>query len=1237
MAERETARSLKARLRLRELAKYYCATSSIVGFNLGSGHGSTQQCATGHDFTPLPARLSPDGNLTALAQLAALRLGCQRSLISIIDDKSQHIIAEATRSVSTSDETEHDPDDGLVFGAQSLPITYGICPATLDAFLGESQLLLDNPNNSADTDHLVITDLLAESRTRGVPALATFPPILRYYVEVPLRTDAGYLLGSICVIDPLVRQPGPSDVKKLQEIATLVCQHLEMVRMKEDHRRAERLLEGLSHFIQGKDSISDWSKATPGQPRVPNVHPQRTYLSLSAMSSVPGGESTAISSPSVAGTGSNSLRTFSDATLTPTGFGMSEGTVSDNTVTPATLGMSDLSPQTGRGHRPTDSDVEVGFDPLPRGYSDDSSTPTLASISVRQAFSRASNLIRESMDLDATCFLEVPQNERFKNRKERRSSVQRRANGNSPARSTSETDSLTDTSTDLTPKDQENPNSDETSTPTDVLCHRLGFATRTKSSLAGSTTIQPYLTISATLLNQLTAKYPGGHIFNFDVAGSVSSGDDSQSSQQRRTKKAKLSTRLCRLFPTARSLIFLPMYDNDKQQVFSGFLGWTMDPARALQKHEVVYVSGFANSIMCEVMRLEATATDKAKSDFISSISHELRSPLHGILAAAQLLSESQIYPKQAEFIQMVDTCARTLLDIMNHLLDHAKINHFTSQRKRKPGPKKGRGTPTADSAAYSLVTSMNLLSVVEETTASMAASINQMLRDGKRPETKTQGSALSAKQDTVAIPIMLNIAPYQHWTFRSEAGSWRRIIMNLIGNSLKYTQEGHINVSLMFREQRKTGRSVAELKVIDTGQGISEEYLKHRLYTPFAQENNLSVGAGLGLSLVQQIVSSLQGEIHVHSEVGTGTEIVVRIPLTESEASSDRSAAEEHQDLLPLTTNRSFTFAGFDARLSIHEQPTGIPHPRTRAMLAMKDSVSATMTDWYGMQSRSGNADICVIEESYLARNLETFDKRDRNLLVVGLDGRGSTTDRVQEANFVYLLPPVGPIRMAQALKALLEARKGTLPQHELAVRPASTEGDTKLSPEAHTPEDTVPSLPERDASSVPDKATPQTSFHDPFSKSSNTPDRESAPSPDESRDTILLVDDNEINLRILVACISRLKLDYLTARDGRDALQKYVSAREAGIKITVVFMDISMPVMDGFASTREIRAFEKKSGMKRRSRSIIVALTGLASAEAQHEIQNCGFDLYLRKPVNLKTVREVLAGEGVDHVRGP
>jgi signal transduction histidine kinase len=85
------------------------------------------------------------------------------------------------------------------------------------------------------------------------------------------------------------------------------------------------------------------------------------------------------------------------------------------------------------------------------------------------------------------------------------------------------------------------------------------------------------------------------------------------------------------------------------------------------------YLSAFGNSIMAEVSRIEASALSLAKSDFISSISHELRSPLHGILAGTELLRDSMTQSSESAMLNNIDACGNMLLDTMNHLLDYAK------------------------------------------------------------------------------------------------------------------------------------------------------------------------------------------------------------------------------------------------------------------------------------------------------------------------------------------------------------------------------------------------------------------------------------------------------------------------------------------------------------------------------------------------------------------------------------
>lgn len=104
------------------------------------------------------------------------------------------------------------------------------------------------------------------------------------------------------------------------------------------------------------------------------------------------------------------------------------------------------------------------------------------------------------------------------------------------------------------------------------------------------------------------------------------------------------------------------------------------------------------------------------------------------------------------------------------------------------------------------------------------------------------------------ATHVLVDVQPGVNWRIETEAGAWKRIIMNLFGNAMKYTAEGIVEVVLRFVDLRRDSvsgvRSVKHvcLEVNDTGQGMSATYLKERLFTPFAQENSLSVGTGLGL-----------------------------------------------------------------------------------------------------------------------------------------------------------------------------------------------------------------------------------------------------------------------------------------------------------------------------------------------------------------------------------------------------
>ena len=129
-----------------------------------------------------------------------------------------------------------------------------------------------------------------------------------------------------------------------------------------------------------------------------------------------------------------------------------------------------------------------------------------------------------------------------------------------------------------------------------------------------------------------------------------------------------------------------------------------------------------------------------------------------------------------------------------------------------------------------------------------------------------------------VAVILDVNM---QNYHFTTQPGAFRRVVMNLLGNALKYTSHGYVRVSLEAAEMEdlhipataeRIPRSMVTVTVTDTGKGISSEFLRTKLFTPFAQENSLSSGTGLGLSIVKSIVQLLEGQLTIDSELGRGT-----------------------------------------------------------------------------------------------------------------------------------------------------------------------------------------------------------------------------------------------------------------------------------------------------------------------------------------------------------------------------
>jgi signal transduction histidine kinase len=150
----------------------------------------------------------------------------------------------------------------------------------------------------------------------------------------------------------------------------------------------------------------------------------------------------------------------------------------------------------------------------------------------------------------------------------------------------------------------------------------------------------------------------------------------------RKSSKQAEAKALLQMLPGARTVVLFPLWDSHRERWFAGSFAWTTRSTRVLTRAEdLSYLAAFGNSIMAEVARLDTIAANRAKSDFISSISHELRSPLHGILASVEFLQDTGVDLFQNSMIDTIERCGRTLLDTIQHVLDLRRSTISLSQK----------------------------------------------------------------------------------------------------------------------------------------------------------------------------------------------------------------------------------------------------------------------------------------------------------------------------------------------------------------------------------------------------------------------------------------------------------------------------------------------------------------------------------------------------------------------------
>lgn len=1156
---------------------------------------------------------SEDKALTAFAQLGALRLNARRCLISFFDRRNCYILAEATRTSSLHTGQPEFTEDNLCWGNTIFPKERSICYYTVNLTADRSGSPFD-PVSSIPS--LVVNDLLADRRFKLFPSVMGTPRA-RFYAGVPIRSPRGHNIGTFCVLDDNPRDGLTThQMDFLKDMAGTVMRHLEMTRATEDHRRGKIMVKSLGSFAEGKSGLEDWWQDpwdTPLSAGLSETPLQRQR---------PAARSNADQEPFIIDRNASAMSSIKSPTNTDT----SSIRPMSSVVTPA----SELGPDPPRA-----PETVTKSSPGLQNDQQDKIAPE-----IQVAFSRASNMIVDAIEADGVAFF----------------------------------DAKISTFGGLVDDDLFSEQLPEPDKPCVLLGSALSKSTRDACSPADL-----QYSMSESVLRHLLRSYSHGQIFNFDDEASTTPAINSPSANgeievsdgfpfniSRKTESTRSlddENFLRSTFPKAKSLVLYPLWDSHRDRWFASAVIWSSDPMRVFtSEQELSFLAAFSNSVMAEVARLDTKLADAAKADFISSISYELRSPLHGILGMTDLLKDTIIDGQQTNHVETIENCGKTLLETINHVLDFAKINNLTRGTSKK-SKKRSQSAKHVISPGQShtndimtLVNDVDMSILTEDVVESIFAGHMH-----KEKSNQTYGLS-SCTKEALPITLIIDVNQSENYVFQTQPGAWRRVIMNLFGNALKYTEAGFVKVKLQVMPKTSPTEDYREfrLSVTDSGIGMSEDYKNNRLFHSFAQENPLSQGTGLGLSIVKQIVESLGGEVDVHSVKGQGTKFTVSCPLKESIMSPSFCPTQPEQEkerhlkkVGQRTQGMTVCFKGFDEE---EEYFVRSLKGKSAPKIAMK-ALDSLCADWFGMKTCANgpcaaNPDLIIATESNakILRAQHSQGSTDINHPPVIVVCQGAASAQITTAItipgviFECIGQPVGPHKMAKALSSCLDRHANRLID-QVHQTEATLQKVTQLSLKENTPpqspdifgrllDQTRPTL--TSTISAPEVRTVHPK-----------PVKKSAYSKPTRSLNCLAVDDNPINLRLLRTFVDKLGHRHVLAVNGLEALDKYKSAQdhstvngsatqphtaaakaaaaEMTARIDVILMDINMPEMDGLEATRQIRAHEIRNGL---SPVTIIALTGVASTETQQEANSSGVNLFLIKPVRLADLEVVLNG---------